>query len=114
LAYGDPERYVNRYRELDKAGRDGADVTWVVPFWFVDVAFATMTLLLRAADADIGAAFLGNFRGEEDLRSVLGVPERMVWMGAVLLGEPATPDPPSSSLRREPRPFDDAVHRGRW
>jgi nitroreductase len=114
LAYGDPERYVSRYREPDKAGPDGADVTWVVPFWFVDVAFATMTLLLRAADAAIGAAFLGNFRGEENLRSVLGVPERMVWMGAILLGDPATPDPPSSSLRREPRPFDDAVHRGRW
>ncbi len=47
LAYGDPERYVSRYREPDKAGPDGADVTWVVPFWFVDVAFATMTLLLQ-------------------------------------------------------------------
>jgi len=114
LAYADPARYVNRYREPDKARTDGADVAWVVPFWYVDVAFATMTLLLRAADEGIGAAFLGNFRGESELRSVLGVPEHMVWMGAVLLGEPATPDPPSASLTRGRRPFADAVHRGGW
>jgi nitroreductase len=114
LAYADPDRYVRRYREPDKARPDGAEVTWVVPFWFVDVAFATMTLLLRAAEEQIGAAFLGNFRGEAELGSVLGVPERMVWMGAVLLGQPATPDPRSSSLTRRRRPFEEAVHRGRW
>lgn len=114
LAYADPHRYVDRYREPDKAPTDGADVSWVVPFWYVDVAFATMTLLLRAADEGIGAAFLGNFRGEAELRSVLGVPAHMVWMGAVLLGEPATPDPPSASLERGRRPFGDAVHRGGW
>jgi nitroreductase len=114
LAYGDPHRYASRYSEPDKARADGADVTWVVPFWFVDVAFATMAVLLRAAEARIGAAFLGNFRGEAELRSVLAVPKRMVWMGAVLLGQPAQPDPPSSSLRRERRPFEESVHRGRW
>ena len=114
LAYADPARYVDRYREPDKARSDGTDVTWVVPFWFVDVAFATMTLLLRAAEEQIGAAFLGNFRGEAELRSVLGVPEQMVWMGAVLLGRPARPDPPSSSLKRPRRTFEEAVHRGHW
>jgi nitroreductase len=114
LAYADPDRYVRRYQEPDKARPDGADVTWVVPFWFVDVAFATMTLLLRAAEEEVGAAFLGNFRGEAELGSVLGVPKHMVCMGAVLLGQPATPDPPSSSLRRQRRPFDETVHRGRW
>jgi nitroreductase len=114
LAYADPDRYVRRYQEPDKARPDGAEVTWVVPFWFVDVAFATMTLLLRAAEEQIGSAFLGNFRGEAELGSVLGVPERMVWMGAVVLGQPATPDPPSSSLTRGRRPFEEAVHRGHW
>jgi nitroreductase len=114
LAYADPDRYVRRYQEPDKARPDGAEVTWVVPFWFVDVAFATMNLLLRAAEEQIGSAFLGNFRGEAELGSVLGVPERMVWMGAVVLGQPATPDPPSSSLTRGRRPFEEAVHRGHW
>ena len=114
LAYGDPDRYTSRYSEPDKARADGVDVAWVVPFWFVDVAFATMALLLRATEARIGAAFLGNFRGEAELRSVLAVPERMMWMGAVLLGQPAQPDPPSSSLTRGRRPFEESVHRGRW
>ncbi|HEX4219416.1 MAG TPA: nitroreductase family protein [Acidimicrobiales bacterium] len=114
LAYADPDRYVDRYREPDKSPVDGTDVTWVVPFWFVDVAFATMTLLLRAAEEQIGAAFLGNFRGDEELSAVLGVPPRLAWMGAVLLGEAAEPDPPSSSLKRGRRPFEEAVHRGGW
>jgi nitroreductase len=113
LAYADPEAYVARYREPDKAG-DGPAVDWVVPFWFVDCAFATMTLLLGAADQQIGAAFLGNFRGEDELRDVLGVPERFRWLGAVLLGEPSEPDPPSSSRARPRRTIGESVHRGGW
>jgi nitroreductase len=80
----------------------------------VDTAFATMTLLLGASDRGIGAAFLGNFRGEERLRRVLGVPERLRWLGAVLLGEAARPDPDPSSLARPRRTLADSVHRGRW
>ena len=114
LAYADPDRYRSRYSEPDKARADGAGVSWVVPFWFVDVAFATMVLLLRASDEGIGAAFLGNFRGEAELKAALGVPERMVWLGAVLLGHSAMPDPASSSLARGRRPIEEAVHRGSW
>jgi nitroreductase len=73
-----------------------------------------MTLLLGAAAEGLGAAFLGNFRGEDALRSALGVPVGMRWLGAILLGEAATPDPPSSSVARGRRPFDEVVHRGRW
>jgi nitroreductase len=114
LPFADPGAYVARYREPDKARPDGAEVEWVVPFWFVDAAYAAMTLLLGATDRGLGAAFLGNFRGEEELRAALGVPGRFRWLGAVLLGEPATPDPPSASLARGRRPFDEVVHRGRW
>ncbi len=114
LAYADPDRYLRRYSEPDKASAGGAEVSWVVPFWFVDVAFATMTLLLRAADEGIGAAFLGNFRGEAELNATLGVPQGMVWLGAVLLGHAAAPDPPSSSLARGRRPAREAIHRGSW
>jgi nitroreductase len=114
LPFADPEAYVTRYREPDKWRADGAQVEWAVPYWFVDVAFATMTLLLGASDRGIGAAFLGNFRGEDALRSVLGVPDRFRWLGAVLLGEAVEPDPPSSSAGRPRRTLDDSVHRGRW
>jgi nitroreductase len=114
LVMADPEAYAARYREPDKARSDGAEVEWVVPYWFVDASFATMTLLLAAADRGVGAAFLGNFRGEERLRSSLGVPDRFRWLGAVLLGEGAEPDPPSSSVARPRRTFEESVHRGRW
>jgi len=114
LPFVDPEAYRARYLEPDKTRRDGAEVEWVVPFWFVDAAYAVMTLLLRATSEGIGGAFLGNFRGEPALRTTLGVPDRYRWLGAVLLGEAAEPDPPSSSLSRPKRPFADVIHRGRW
>jgi nitroreductase len=114
LPFADPEAYVARYAEPDKASPDGRQVAWVVPFWFVDAAYVSMGLLLGAADRGLGAAFLGNFRGEDELKASLGVPARLRWLGAVLLGEPAEPDPPSASLARGRRPFDEVVHRGRW
>lgn len=114
LVFADPEAYAARYREPDKARADGVEIEWVVPFWFVDAAFATMTLLLAATDRGIGAAFLGNFRGEDRLRSSLGVPDRLRWLGAVLLGEAAEPDPSASSATRPRRTMEETVHRGRW
>jgi len=114
LAFSDPDAYVARYGEPDKVRADGATVEWVVPYWHVDAAFAVQTLLLAAADRGIGAAFLGNFRGEQTLKRALGVPPERCWLGAVLLGAPAVPDPPSSSAARPRRTVDDAVHRGRW
>jgi nitroreductase len=115
LPFCDPKAYAARYAEPDKAPAPGEPpVEWVVPFWFVDAAFCAMSLLLLAADAGLGAAFLGNFRGEAALCAALGVPEGRRWLGAVLLGEPATPDPPSASLGRRRRPVDEVVHRGGW
>ncbi len=114
LAFSDPDAYVERYREPDKARADGAEVEWVVPYWHVDAAFAVQTLLLAAVDRGVGAAFLGNFRGEEELKRSLGVPPSRRWLGAVLLGEPSLPDPPSASAARPRRRVDQAVHRGRW
>jgi nitroreductase len=114
LPFVDPAAYVARYREPDKARADGEAVDWVVPYWYADAAFAVMTMLLAAADAGLGAAFLGNFRGEEALRSGLGVPDHLRWFGAVLVGTAAAPDPPSSSATRQRRTVEDSVHRGRW
>ncbi len=114
LVFSDPPAYVTRYRERDKVRPDGKEVEWTVPFWFVDAAFSTMHLLLGAADREVGAAFLGNFRGEDTLRASLGIPDRLRWLGAVLLGQPAEPDPRSSSSARPRRTLGDSVHRGSW
>jgi nitroreductase len=114
LPFSDPDAYVRRYAEPDKAQPDGDGVEWVVPYWHVDASFAVMSLLLGAVDRGIGAAFLGNFRGEGALKEVLGVPSRMRWLGAVLLGQPVLPDPPSPSVTRPRRTMDESVHRGGW
>src|ERR1700722_14953836 len=89
-----PDAHRARYAETDKAasglgtpgsvlegagGAAGADVPgvdpWPVPYWFVDGGFAVMVMLLAAANAGLGACFLGNFRGEAALRGALGVPD---------------------------------------
>ncbi len=114
----DPEAYRARYAEPDKRGPGRAarpiEGEWPVPYWFVDGGLALMTMLLAAADADLGACFLGNFRGEEPLRAALGVPENRHYVGAVLLGPAGGDDPPSPSLARGRRRTADVVHRGRW
>jgi nitroreductase len=116
----DPEAYRARYRQPDKRasglghpGSDGSD-PWAVPYWFVDGGFAAMIILLAAADAGLGACFLGNFRGEAELRAGLGVPGDRRYIGAVLVGEAGQTDPPSPSLARGRRHAPDVVHRGGW
>ena len=104
LVYADPDAYVARYREQDKSRPDGTGVDWVVPFWFVDAAFATMSLLLGAEDGRTGAAFLGQFpgrgtapRGRSACRNGTGGWVRCCW---------ARPPGPIRPLRRPAAPPD--------
>jgi len=122
--FADPDAYRARYRLPDKASsglgapsQDASDEDgdpWPVPYWFVDGGMAVMVMLLAAADAGLGACFLGNFRGEPALRGALGVPDDRRYLGAVLMGQPGGSDPPSRSLARPRRQPLDVVHRGRW
>jgi nitroreductase len=116
LPYAHPQAYLDRYAEPDKetAGLGVSEADWTIPYWFVDTGFAALLLLLAAVDAGLGACFLGNFRGERELVTALGVPPDRRYLGAVLLGEPGGEDPPSPSLARGRRRADDVIHRGRW
>jgi nitroreductase len=111
-----PDAYLERYREDDKraSGLGTSEEAWPVPFWFVDGAFALMLILLAAGDAGLGACILGNFRGEDELRAALAVPDGRRYVGAVAIGRAGGPDPRSSSLARGRRRPADVVHRGRW
>lgn len=108
------QAYLDRYAEPDKegSGLDRADL-WPAPYWLIDTAFATMLMLLSAADAGLGAAFLGIFRSEAELMGALDIPADYQPIGAVAMGYPA-PDYPSPSLARGRRPMSHVVHRGRW
>lgn len=107
------QAYLDRYAEPDKGWVDRDEARWPVPYWDVDCAFATMTLLLGAVDAGLGALFFGIFDGLPALRAGFGLPDDHTPIGAVALGHPA-PDEPSPSLARGRRPFTATVHRGRW
>ncbi|HZU74667.1 MAG TPA: nitroreductase family protein [Acidimicrobiales bacterium] len=112
----DPDAYLRRYSEPDKAGSGlgSAPDKWPVPYWQIDTAFAVMAMLLAAADRGLGALFMGIFRGEADLRRRLRVPARLQLIGAVVLGWPAPDDVPSASVARGRRPRAEVLHRGSY
>ncbi|MHB8681155.1 MAG: nitroreductase family protein [Acidimicrobiales bacterium] len=116
VLFADPDAYPARYREPDKAasGLGEGVAAWPIPYWHVDAGFAALLLLLGAVDAGLGACFLGNFRGEDRLADVLGVPAGRRYVGAVLLGRPGDDDPPSTSASRPRRTVDEVFHRGKW
>ena len=59
LSFADPQAYLDRYAESDKekTGLGASTSAWPTPYWTVDASFATMTLLLAAHDAGLGALF---------------------------------------------------------
>jgi hypothetical protein len=71
-----------------------------------------MAALLLAEERELAAAFLGSFRGEEDLKGALGIPESYRVYGAILLGRPDDGDHRSSSLDRPGPTRSHRLHRG--
>jgi len=116
LPCGDAGAYVERYAEPDKArtGLGESTDAWPIPYWHVDTAMATMTLLHAATDRGLGALFFGIFDHERAVCDALGVPDDVRPIGAVTLGWPGESDRPSASARRGRPELDDIVHRGRW
>ena len=114
VPFANKSAYLERYSEPDKAGLGLADESgWPVPYWNLDTAFAVMAMLLAATDAGLGALFFGLFTDDQDLRSLLEVPDAFRAIGAITLGWPA-PDRPSPSLARGRRPRSERVHYGQW
>ncbi len=113
--YGDPDAYVERYAEQDKAGTGlgvGADA-WATPYWLVDASMTALAVQLAAIDVGLGVAFFGQFDHAAAVRATFGVPERMVTTGTLALGWPA-PDEPGRSADRARRPLDEVIHRNTW
>lgn len=141
IALADPDAYVERYSEADKArtGLGESVDAWTTPYWTVDASMAVMTLLHAAEDVGLGALFFGVFQREAELRAELGIPTTLQIIGAIALGHPfsdavavagiASSDPSGTSgvvpqsdgsggagrsaRRRRRRPHE-IVHRGGW
>ena len=116
LPFVDPQAYVARYAEPDKA-RTGLGVSpeaWPTPYWTVDGSMSVMTLLLAAEDAGLGALFFAVFNGERQVRAELSVPEGLQLLGAIALGWPAPEPSPGVSATRVRRSPNQIIHRNGW
>lgn len=118
LPLGNRDHYVHRYAEADKTGSVEAAAqrvdAWQVPYWLVDTAFATMLLLLAAADEGLGALFFALRHDWPPLAETLGVPDGWEPIGAVALGWPSDDDRTATSAGRGRRPLWQVVHMGKW
>jgi nitroreductase len=111
------EDYHERYRQPDKL-RDGEEIVWPVPYWYVDAGAALMLLLLAAIDEGLAAGVFGVLDPQVPLLAdLLGVPDGFRFVAAVTLGRPA-PDPRwsamTSRLTQRRKALDELVRWERW
>jgi nitroreductase len=111
-------QYHARYNEPDKlAVTGGVEVTWPVPYWFVDAGALMMLVLLAAIDEGLAAAFIGHPDQKAIFDELLGLPPEVVPIGLAVIGKPA-PDPTAehgtSRMAARRRPLDDVVRWERW
>src|SRR6202020_2010072 len=77
-----------------------------------DIGQATMAMMIEATDLGIGTGH-SSVGDQEKARAILGVPED--YRVAFMLGIGYPADRPLTPIRKpDRRPFDEAVHPGRW
>lgn len=108
------EAYLKRYAEPDKRFSSEHPSSWNVPYWIVDTSFATMLMLLKAAELSLGVLFFRIHKNTEKLLEHLGVPSGYEPIGAVALGWPAQPGQKPPLRAEKKRPLDEVVHFGSW
>jgi nitroreductase len=107
--------YHARYNEADKlAATGGTEVTWPVPYWFVDAGALMMLVLLAAIDEGLASAFIGHPDQKQIFDRVLGLPAEVVPIGLALIGKPGEDPPIGSRLKERQRARDDLVHWQQW
>jgi nitroreductase len=107
--------YHARYNEADKlAITGGVEVTWPVPYWFVDAGALMMLVLAAAIDEGLASAFIGHPDQKRIFDELLGLPPDVVPIGLALIGKAGEAPDSGSRLRERRRSRDDLVHRERW
>lgn len=115
VVVADPDAYVSRYSEDDKAHTGlgaGAD-SWPVRYWTVDASMAVMTFLHAVHAEGLGALFFA-VANEENVRAALSVPDGMEIIGALAVGHPAQDARPGRSAQRRRREGGETVKWGGW
>jgi nitroreductase len=108
--------YLDRYARQDKGWTDRDEAHWPVPYWDIDTGFTALLMLLTAVDEGLGALFFGippHQIGE--FRTLYGVPDDYLPIGAVAIGHPdPAADKGGSANMIKRRGLDELVHHGRW
>ena len=81
--------YHARYNQADKlAATGGVEITWPVPYWFVDAGALMMLVLAAAIDEGLASAFIGHPDQKQIFDDLLGLPPEVVPIGLGLMGRP--------------------------
>ena len=108
------ESYHERYRAADKL-RDGEEIGWPAPYWYVDAGALFMLLQLAALDEGLVAGVFGV--PPEDvpaLKAAVGMPDDVHFVCVVTIGHPAPQgddEAQTSRLSRRRLPLDELVRR---
>jgi nitroreductase len=116
IVVADPEAYLERYSEPDKAatGLGASPEAWPAPYWTIDASFAAMVLLLAFEDAGLGALFFAH-SNEDAIRSEFGVPERVEILGVIVAGHRAGgAQRRGRSAERPRRTASEIIRRRQW
>ena len=107
--------YHARYNERDKLeATGGVEVTWPVPYWFVDAGALMMLVLAAAIDEGLASAFVGHPEQKRIFDELLGLPEDVVPIGLALIGRAGDDPPAGSRLKERQRELGDLVHWQTW
>jgi FMN reductase [NAD(P)H] len=107
--------YHERYNQPDKLqATGGVEVTWPVPYWFVDAGALMMLVLAAAIDEGLASAFIGHPDQKAIFDELVGLPEDVVPIGLALIGKPGEAPEIRSRLREMQRPLGDLVHWQHW
>jgi FMN reductase [NAD(P)H] len=111
------ESYHERYRQPDKL-REGEEIGWPAPYWYVDAGAAFMLLQLAALDEGLASGVFGVLPEQVPaLKALVGLPGDVHFVCVLTLGQPA-PDPRESEqvsrLSRRRLPLEELVRWERW
>jgi FMN reductase [NAD(P)H] len=111
------ESYHERYRKDDKL-KDGKEIGWPAPYWYVDSGSLFMLLQLAALDEGLGTGIYGvPPESVPELKALIGMPDDVHFVCVITIGkQPSDPDdsPLVSRLSQARLPLDELVRWERW
>ena len=108
------ESYHERYRAADKL-RDGEEIGWPAPYWYVDAGALFMLLQLAALDEGLVCGVFGVLPEQvPDLKATVGMQDDVHFVCVVTIGHPSQQgddEAVTSRLSRRRLPLEELVRR---